>query len=370
MSSGETGFCELSVKKIVVTTVPGLEDLLEEEISKFLPGVGVIRKGRVIYESFSSLGAEDLFRLVAGLTLGEKVYAILSEAPARSLDDVRDAALSALGEIKLLLGPETCFAVDAEREGEHPFSSVDIARVVGSVVQTIEPPPPVSLDDPDVVLHAELVGDEFRLAIDLTPFLNLRDRGYRVYIHPSSLNPVVARALCKLAGVEEGCTFVDPMCGSGTIVIEGLLEAPGAQGFGFDVKLEHVVGARANAKAAGVDASFGVADVRTLPSMLRRGVDAIVTNPPYGIRERAAGGLRKVYESLLRGAHSVLEEGGRLVLISPLKRFVERAASSLKWLPSSVRKLDMGGLTTFVYVFVKADSTQRVESTCAERGAS
>lgn len=354
MNTEEVGFCSLSIRKIMVTTVPGLEDLLREEVSKFLPGVGTTRKGRVIYESSSPLGADELFRLVAGLALAEKVYVVLSEARARNLEDVKKAVLSSLDDIKHLLGPAISFAVDAEREGRHPFSSVDIARVVGSAIQTIERPPSVSLDDPDVVLHAELIGDEFRLAVDLTPFINLRDRGYRVYIHPSSLNPVVARALCRLAGIKEDDAFVDPMCGSGTIVIEGLLEAPEARGFGFDVKREHVAGACANAKAAGVYAEFGVADVRTLPNLLREGVDAIVTNPPYGIRERAVGGLRKVYESLFRAALSILEEGGRLVLVSPLKNLVERAGSSLKWSPSSVRRLDVGGLATFVYVFVKS----------------
>lgn len=344
---------EAPVRKVLVTTVPGLEDLLMEELERLLPGRGVVKRGRVVYESTCLLDADKLHQLVAGLTLAEKVYAVLAEARAETLDDVREAAFSALDVIRLLLEPTASFAVEAERVGAHPFSSMDIARVVGSVVQALDPSPPVSLDDPDVVLYAELVGYEFRLAVDLTPFVNLRDRGYRVYVHPSSLNPVVARALCKLARVDDGSTFVDPMCGSGTIVIEGLLEAPYAEGFGFDVKIEHVAGARANAAAARVHAEFGVADARTLANLLRGGIDAVITNPPYGIRERAVGGLREVYEKLFEGARSVLEEGGRLVLLSPLKRLVERTALKLNWLPDSVRQLDMGGLTTFVYVFVK-----------------
>jgi len=345
---------ELPVKKVLVTTVPGIEDLLLEEVSKLLPGKGEVRKGRVIYESACALDTDRLYRLVANLTLAEKVYAVLTEARAKNLNDVREAVFSSLEDVKLILEPAASFAVEVERVGAHPFSSTDVAKVVGSVVQTLDPPPPVSLDDPDVVLYAELVESEFRLAIDLTPFVNLRDRGYRVYIHPSSLNPVVARALCKLARVSDESSFVDPMCGSGTIVIEGLLEAPRARGFGFDVKAEHIIGARANAAAAGVHAEFGVADVRELANLLRGGVDAVITNPPYGIRERAVGGLREVYERLFEGAFSVLREGGRLVLLSPLKRLVARAASKLNWSPENVRKLDVGGLTTFAYVFVRA----------------
>jgi len=343
----------IPIKKVLITTVPGLEELLMEEVERLLPGGGVIRWGRVIYESAHPLDTDELYRLVGRLTLAEKVYAVLAEARARTLDDIRNATLSALDDVKLLLEPTASFAVKAERIGTHPFSSTDVARAVGSAVQALNPPPPVSLDDPDVVLYAELVGDEFRLAVDLTPFINLRDRGYRVYIHPSSLNPVIARALCRLARIGDDSVFVDPMCGSGTIVIEGLMDAPRASGFGFDVKIEHVIGARANAAAAGVHAEFGVADVRTLANLLRGGVDAVITNPPYGIRERAVGGLKTVYERLFDGAYSILEDRGRFVLLSPLGYLVERVASRRKWLPDSVRRLNVGGLETLVYVFVK-----------------
>lgn len=171
----------------------------------------------------------------------------------------------------------------------------------------------VSLDDPDLVFYVELIGSEFRFAVDLTPFTSMRDRGYRVYVHPSSLNPIVARAVCRLADLRPGKTLVDPMCGGGTIVIEALLEVPSARGVGLDVKPEHVRGALLNAVSAGVVADFYVADARCLSSLMQSGVDVIATNPPYSIRERAVDGLRPLYESLIRGGFEVLPAEGMLL---------------------------------------------------------
>ena len=302
------------VRKLLLTTVPGLEDLLLEEVQRIAPGRGALRRGRVLYELERAAGGGELSRMLSKLTLAEKVRAVVAE-------------------------------------GDHSFTSVDIARVVGSAIQELYPNLRVSLDDPDVLLYAELIEDEFRLAIDLTPFISLKDRGYRVYVHPSSLNPIVARSMVRIARLKAGETLVDPMCGSGTIVIEGLLDQPAAVGLGFDVNPRHVRGALLNASTAGVVADFAVADVRRLSRTLRESVDVLAANPPYGIRERPVGGLAAVYRALFRAGRATLREGGRLVVLSPLKGLVERASRLYGWSPASVRQIEMGGLAAFIYLF-------------------
>ncbi len=338
------------VRKLLLTTVPGLEDLLLEEVQRIAPGRGALRRGRVLYELERAAGGGELSRMLSKLTLAEKVRAVVAEGRARELGGIRRLVLSApalegLGRRPLF------FAVEAEREGDHSFTSVDVARVVGSAIQELYPNLRVSLDDPDVLLYAELIEDEFRLAIDLTPFISLKDRGYRVYVHPSSLNPIVARSMVRIARLKAGETLVDPMCGSGTIVIEGLLDQPAAVGLGFDVNPRHVRGALLNASTAGVVADFAVADVRRLSRTLRESVDVLAANPPYGIRERPVGGLAAVYRALFRAGRATLREGGRLVVLSPLKGLVERASRLYGWSPASVRQIEMGGLAAFIYLF-------------------
>lgn len=338
--------------KLLVTTVPGLEDLLLAELGK-LPGSGTIKRGRVVYRLASPAKGSELARIISHLTLAEKVYAIIAEGCATGLEDIKRILRESLNLISGIANYPLFFAVEAAREGRHDFTSPDIAKVVGSAIQERFPQMKVSLDDPDIVFYAELVGRDFRFAVDLTPFTSLRDRGYRVYVHPSSLNPIVARAMCRLSGLKEGETLVDPMCGSGTIVVEGLLEIPSARGIGFDVNPEHVRGAILNASSAGVVADFYVADATHLASLLRPGVDVMIANPPYGIRERAVGGLSRLYRALINEGFKVLREGGRLLILSPLQRLVERVARESGWSPSAVRRIDLGGLTSYIYVFEK-----------------
>lgn len=346
----------LRATRLLLTTVPGLEDLLLEEASRLLRVVkrAEARRGRVLLECNRSLGAAELSYLVSRLTLAEKAYVVALEAKIRSLEDVARAVKRDLERLEEVLRPPAYFAVEAERVGEHPFTSHDVAREVGTAIQNLRPVPPVSLDDPDVLLYAEVIGDEFRLCIDLIPFMSLRDRGYRVYFHPSSLNPIVARAMCRIAGVQRGDVVVDPMCGSGTIVVECLLEAPDALAIGCDVNPAHVKGAALNARVAGVTADFIAADVASLARLIRPPVDVVATNPPYGIRERAVGGLRRVYEHLFEGAAQVLGKGGRLAVLSPLKSLVKKAwakAGKLELL--SYRVVEIGGLRTYMFLFVK-----------------
>ena len=345
--------CE-GVAKLLVTTVPGIEDLLLEELQRTSPGSGVVRRGRVIYTLGRALKGGELARLVSMLTLAEKAYAIIVEGRVTGTDDAKKLLLSSLDPIKEWIERPFYFAVEASREGRHDFTSVDIARAVGAALQELLPKSRVSLDDPDVLFYAEIIGEEFRLAIDLTPFVSLRDRGYRAYVHPSSLNPIVARAMCRIAGFRGEQALLDPMCGGGTIVIEALLESPTSRATGFDVDPRHVRGALLNSRAAGVNADFAVADVRSLPRIVRTNVDVIATNPPYGIRERAVGGLTTLYKALIEGGHQVLSEGGRMVILSPLRGKIERIGRRLNWTPSSIRKVEVGGLLAYLFLFEKS----------------
>ncbi|MEM1508990.1 MAG: THUMP domain-containing protein [Thermofilaceae archaeon] len=340
-----------TVTKLLLTTVPGIEDLLLEEVTRYLAGKTDIEMGRVLFSCTKALTTKELSFLISQLALVEKAYVILVDTLVDDLNDVKASIEGILDTLKELLYPSASFAVKAERVGEFNFTSIDLAREVGSMIQNIIFHPPVSLDDPDMLFYAEVVEGKFRFGIDLSPFVSLRDRGYRVYVHPSTLNPIVARALCRIARLRDGEFLLDPMCGGGTILIEGLLEAR-ALGLGLDIRKNHINGAKLNARRAGVNAEFGVADIRMLSSTLRQVVDVIATNPPYGIREKAVGGLKNVYESLFNGARELLKEGGRLALLSPLKNTVINLAEKTPSLVLiSCRQIALGGLKSYIFLY-------------------
>jgi len=344
----------LETRALLVTTVPGLEDLLLLEVSKLLGSVEAYStsRGRVIVKSRERLDGVRLHLLLSHLTLAEKLYLLLLEGEAASLEEVLSIIREHASTLEEILRVPMYFAVRARRVGDHPFTSCDLAREVGRGLQMVGVGPPVSLDDPDITFYAELIHNRFRLGVDLTPFISLKDRGYRVYLHPSALNPIVARAMCRVAGIGEGGVLIDPMCGSGTIVIECMLENPSATAVGCDVNPLHVRGARENAVKAGVNAEFLVAEIGELESIFRCCIEAIVTNPPYGVRERAVGGLYRVYRRLFEGALRLLEQGGRLVILTPLKRIVRSVVKGIGELYlESVRNVEIGGLVAYMYKF-------------------
>lgn len=84
--------------------------------------------------------------------------------------------------------------------------------------------PSVDRDSPDVQFHLHIYGDEAQLFLDSSGE-SLHKRGYKVRNHPAPLNEVVAAALIKKSGWNADCDFIDPMCGSATLLIEAAMLA-------------------------------------------------------------------------------------------------------------------------------------------------
>jgi 23S rRNA (guanine2445-N2)-methyltransferase / 23S rRNA (guanine2069-N7)-methyltransferase len=189
--------------------------------------------------------------------------------------------------------------------------------------------PDIALERPDVRVHAHVTRDSVSFGLDMAGE-SLSRRGYRVQAGEAPLRENVAAGMLLRAGWEGladlGAEFLDPMCGSGTLVIEAALIAgriaPGAQRdyFGFFGWRGHDMGlwgavldearaqrvndaqprcvirgsdrdprllpvAHANAERAGVGAlvSFATGDVvSAAPSTDLPGLLAV--NPPYGVR--------------------------------------------------------------------------------------
>jgi 23S rRNA (guanine2445-N2)-methyltransferase / 23S rRNA (guanine2069-N7)-methyltransferase len=217
--------------------------------------------------------------------------------------------------------------------------------------------PDVATTRPDVRVHAHAHGPRITLALDLSGE-SLHRRGYRGAAGEAPLKENVAAGVLLRTGWEslarpsapgdtlawEGAEFLDPLCGSGTLVIEAALialdRAPGLSRdyFGFlgwrghdgplwqrlleearsrasageatpvmlrgrDRATEAIAAARANAARAGVAArvEFEVGPLREAAplgevSSSRPGL--VCTNPPYGVRLEDEAAARAVHREL------------------------------------------------------------------------
>ncbi len=99
--------------------------------------------------------------------------------------------------------------------------------------------PNVQLTNPDIYLNIHIAGDTVTLSLDSSGE-SLHKRGYRVANTQAPINEALAAGMLLLAGWQGQGDFYDPMCGSGTLLIEAALIArniaPGIyrKGFAFE----------------------------------------------------------------------------------------------------------------------------------------
>jgi putative N6-adenine-specific DNA methylase len=195
--------------------------------------------------------------------------------------------------------------------------------------------PSVDTRAPDISIQGHLTDREFILYLDTTGE-PLFKRGQRVAAREAPLRENLAAGMLKLAGWTPGLALLDPMCGSGTILLEAAhmaLDIPPGLGrhFGFeklknfdprqwreliqrtaarqrtktplaiygsDLSSDALKAARTNLAAAGLDkvVSLQKANVLEIAAPEKEGI--IVTNPPYGVRLGEQQQLAEFYPRL------------------------------------------------------------------------
>ena len=305
--------------RAVFSTNPGLEDVAAAELKSWGLEVLGTSKGRV-EARFRKL-EELVWRLERSKSI-HKAYVLVFEGKLEELE---------LDGIELFVTPWTPFAVRAERVGEGPSSPELAAEVGDRVIKRVEKVygmrPEVNLDYPSVVVRAEWYFDRVRVGVEVSGEESLHRRYYRVEEHMASLKPTIAYAMLFLGGARGAERLGDPMCGSGTVAIEGALDFAVPEIMCFDVKPKYVKKAIINSEVARVREliAFGVHDARKLHEVLDW-ADLIVTNPPYGVRMGSPKKVLKLYEEFFQSVARVLH--GKLVMITPLRETRELAERS------------------------------------------
>lgn len=185
----------------------------------------------------------------------------------------------------------------------------------------------INLEKPDNEIVVLLTEGKYILALILARInragIEERSPPKRAAVHPTTMQPNLARAMANLARTPREGTFLDPFCGVGGILLEaGLI---GAKPVGIDIDPKLVEGARENLEEAGIEEfELQENDARKLEI---EEVDAIATDPPYG-RQASTGGLdlNELYESTLPVLSDVMKSGRYLCISAPLELNLEETA--------------------------------------------
>lgn len=195
--------------------------------------------------------------------------------------------------------------------------------------------PTVDKEKPDVRIHVYLDRENLVVSLDLSGDA-LHIRGYREDTGKAPLRETLAAAIVLRSGWQKGTPLVDPMCGSGTLLIEAaqmaaniapqlhrkywgfnawkghqqavwkeVLDEAFSQKndeiqplfFGFDLDHRVLVKAKQNAKNAGVDhlIKWQQGDVAALKNPIPEQIGTVVCNPPYGERLGTTPALIALY---------------------------------------------------------------------------
>jgi|GEM_PF-16557 len=84
--------------------------------------------------------------------------------------------------------------------------------------------PDVGRQDSDIFIHAYVANGQCEISLNSSG-IPLFKRGYRQGGHLAPINEVLAAGLIKLSGWDMKSNFIDPMCGSGTLLVEAALMA-------------------------------------------------------------------------------------------------------------------------------------------------
>ena len=305
--------------EIIAKTFMGLEPVLAKELREL--GAEDVQEGRRMV-SFRG-DKEMMYRANFQLHTAIRILKPIRHFKASSADEVYNEILKV--DWSQYLDEGKTFTVDAvvfSEEFRHSkFVSYKVKdAIVDQFREKTGKRPNISVANPDIRLNIHIAEDRCTLSLDSSGE-SLHRRGYRQESVEAPLNEVLAAGMILMTGWKGDTDFIDPMCGSGTLLIEAALiahnMAPGlfrkAYAFekwpdfdadlfdriyndesqerefkhhiyGYDVDMKAVNTARLNVKAAGLTGSITVEQQDFKDFMKPSGKSIMVTNPPYGER--------------------------------------------------------------------------------------
>ena len=327
-----------------VTCPKGLQYILEAELKK----MGVERLKATPSGVSADVDKTMLYRILLWSRIANRVIIELGSKKIDQADDVYDLAYSI--DWSEHFTEEQTFSVEflgTNKTINH--TTFGALRVKDAIVDQFRDKsgvrPNVNRDTPDIRISAHLYRDKLTLGLDLSGE-SLHRRGYRHLTGLAPLKENLAAGLLALSGwgarFDSNSSFVDPMCGSGTLLIEAAMiacnKAPALERevWGFDAWLKHdkrawsalksaandlyeqgkasykgrIVGfdadnkviqrAWANIKKAGFEQLIHV-EKKPLEDFVlfeKMSSGLVLTNPPYGARLGEVEQLKSLYQLL------------------------------------------------------------------------
>lgn len=328
---------------LFASTARGLEELLKTELEKLGAVECRVVQGGVHFEGDTRL----LYQSLMWSRLASRIMMPLGECKVYSDLDLY-LGVQAINWTEIF-NPGATFAVhfsglnDEIRNSQYGALKVKDA-IVDSFTRKNLPRPNVEREMPDLRINVWLNQETAHISLDLSGE-GLHLRGYRDRTGIAPIKENLAAAIVMRSGWQPGTPLLDPMCGSGTLLIEAAMaatdRAPGlhrghwgfsgwaqhddaiwgevkadaqnrareglaayeSRFYGSDSDARVIENARKNARRAGIGEliTFEAKDVAQLSNPLPQGpYGTVISNPPYGERLESEPALIALHSLLGR----------------------------------------------------------------------
>lgn len=331
----------------------GLESVVNFEAKKIGGENIACADGKVTFEGDISILAKANLWIASG----ERVLIELGSFPARSFEELFEGVRKLAFEE--FIGKEDAFPVKGYAINSKLHSVPDCQKIIKkAAVKRLESVYHISYFQETGAKHQiqfAIQKDKATIYLD-TSGEGLHKRGYRRHSNAAPIKETLAAGIVDLARVRQHSQVVDPMCGSGTFLIESAIKAmniaPGIRrtfacekweqipaeiwknaraealdavnksaefaAFGFDIDDMAVELTRDNARKAGVDSRISVKQ-QDIAKFVQQENSITFCNPPYGERMLEIKQAEELYKKL--GQRLCPSRENPCYIISPHEEF-------------------------------------------------
>lgn len=320
--------------EMVAKTFQGLEDVLAEELRSL--GAENVESGRrmVTFEGDKEMLYKANLCCRTALRILKPIYKFMAKNPDELYEMVKEY------DWTQVLSLEKTFSIDSVvNSDDFSHSRFVTYRVKDAIVDFFQDKygsgkrPGVRLQDADVRINVHIAQERVTLSLDSSGE-SLHKRGYRVAQTDAPINEVLAAGIILKSGWKGDGPLVDPMCGSGTFLVEAALIAAninpgvyrksfafeqwsdfdeelfdrlynddsnerefGYKIYGADISPKAVAIAQKNVKQAGVSKYIDL-EIKPISQWKEAPENCcVITNPPYGERI-SADDMEGLYETI------------------------------------------------------------------------
>jgi len=209
--------------KFIVKTFHGLEGVLAKELESLGAKNIQALKRAVSFKGSKELLYKANLHLRTALRIIRPVYTFSAQNEDELYRKVTDFDWSAYLKLDQTFAIDSVVFSDSFRHSKYVVLKTKDA-IVDQFRRKMGKRPSIDTDTPDVRFNVHVSHNDFTISLDSSGD-SLHKRGYRNIGHKAPLNEVLAAGMLILTGWIKDVPLIDPMCGSGTILMEAAMIA-------------------------------------------------------------------------------------------------------------------------------------------------